>query len=190
MRLFIAVNLPAHERESLYQATQPLRSAGFPLRFTAPESLHLTLKFLGQVEAPESERIGVALAEAVQGVRAFDLGIGGFGVFPDDPGHPRVIWTGVERHPALELLANDVQVMASRHGFEPELRPFAPHITIARVAKDARATALADLASVLAGLSFETMIPVESVDLMQSAPGRGGSKYTVVRAASLVTSGD
>ena len=188
MRLFVAVNLPAEERRAVHAALEPLRAAGLPLKHSAAEGLHITLKFLGAVEPERSAAIGASLAGAVRSVKSFDLAIGGFGTFPD-AGSPRVVWLGVERHPALELLANDVERAMAAHGFESELRPFAPHVTVARAKKDAARGALKGVADVLESLSYESVIPVASVDLMESTPGRNGSVYRVAHAARLVAGG-
>lgn len=184
MRLFVAVNLPPSEREAVYRVTEPLRGAGLPLRHSAMDGLHLTLKFLGQVSEDVAQRLGPALASAVREVRGFDLALGGFGAFPEAE-RPRVVWLGAERHPALELLANDVQLVASKHGFEPELRPFAPHVTLARARKDARPAELRGLGPLLERLSYQSVMAVESVDLMQSVPGEGGSRYHLLHRAAL-----
>jgi len=184
MRLFVAVNLPPVERQSIWEATEPLRSAGFPLRPCAGDALHVTLKFLGSVEPDVSKSLAVSLMDAVAGVRTFDLGIGGFGAFPDAR-DPRVVWLGVEKHPALELLANDVSRAAAAHGFEPELRPFSPHITLARARKDARRSQFTGLEDAIGRLEYSSVMPVESVDLMQSTPGAGGSAYKVLYRAPL-----
>lgn len=185
MRLFIAVNLPAEERNAIYQATEPLRAAGFPLKHSEPESLHLTLKFLGQVRSDVADAVGFSLKEAVRGVRSFDLGLGGFGGFPD-LANPHVVWLGIERHPALELLANDVERAVARHGFQAELRPFAPHVTIARAIKDAKPSAFQGLEAAVQGLSHESVVPVSSVDLMESLPNKTGSTYRLKHRAPLV----
>ncbi len=96
-----------------------------------------------------------------------------------------MLWVGVERHPALELLANDVERALAGFGFAPELRPFQPHITVGRVKKGARAAALKPLARQVAGFAYEGTMVVEGVDLMRSTPGASGSRYDVVRSAPL-----
>lgn len=188
MRLFVAVNLPADDRRGIHAALEPLRAAGLPLKHGEAAGLHITLKFLGAVEPERALALSASLSEAVRTVKCFDLGLSGFGAFPDLV-HPRVLWLGVERHPALELLANDVERAMARHGFESELKPFAPHVTVARAKKNASRGALNGVAGALEALSYESVIPVASVDLMESTPGRNGSVYRVVHAARLVAGG-
>jgi RNA 2',3'-cyclic 3'-phosphodiesterase len=184
VRLFVAVNLQPEERRRAWEATRPLRDAHVPVRWTAEESLHLTLRFLGEVAPERVGPIGEALAGAVRAVRPFTVGLGGVGAFPSLT-KPRVVWVGVERHPALELLANDVELALMRLSFEPELRPFSPHLTLGRAERSARPAAFKTFPDLATGIAYEGMITVESVDLMQSTLGSRGATYTVLSRALL-----
>ena len=184
MRLFVAVNLPPEERRRAWEAALPLRAAHLPVRWAAEETLHLTLRFLGEVEPERVEPIGEALAGAVCGLRPFAVGLGGVGAFPSLT-KPRVVWVGIERHPALELLANDVELALMGLSFEPELRPFSPHLTLGRVERSARMEAFRDLPRLAAAIGYEGTTSVESVDLMQSTLGPHGATYTVLTRAPL-----
>ena len=184
MRLFVAVNLPEDERRAAFAAAAPLRSGAAPVTWVAEPNLHVTMKFLGEVEDERAEPIGAALANAVRTVKPFDLTLGGGGAFPDS-GHPRVFWIGVEKHPALELLANDVERAVGAFGFEPELKPFHPHVTIGRAKKDAPVQALRPVAEQLADLDYSGLLQVDSIDLMESTLGKGGSTYRLVHRALL-----
>jgi 2'-5' RNA ligase len=178
VRLFVAINLPDAERTALHAATSALRSDGLPVKWVAADKLHVTIRFLGSVDDAQAGPIGDALAAAVAGLKPFDVTVGGAGAFPDAQ-HPRVLWIGVERHPALELLAHDVARVLGGFGFPPELRPFMPHVTIGRV-QDGPA-ALRPVAAELEALDYAGLLPVDSVDLMESLAGR----YRVVRHAPL-----
>lgn len=184
MRLFVAVNLPAAERRAVWAAVRPLRDGGFPVKWVAEEALHLTIKFLGEVDEGLASAIGGALDEAVKCVRPFDLGIGGCGYFPDAR-RPRVVWIGIERHPALELLANDVERALSPLGFQSELKPFKPHLTIGRGRKDAKPAALAPLAATTSTVEYSSVFRVESVDLMHSTLLPAGPQYRVLNRSVL-----
>jgi 2'-5' RNA ligase len=184
VRLFVAVNLPGAVRRALWAAAAPLREARLPVKWTAEEALHLTLKFLGEVEEQRAAPIGEALTAAVKTVRPFDIGLGGFGAFPTAE-RPRVLWIGLERHPALELLANDVERSLGPHGFAPELKPFHPHLTIGRVKKGVRPAAFRGLEALGRNLDYESVVRVESVDLMHSTLHRSGPTYRIVHRAML-----
>jgi len=184
VRLFVAVNLPAAERRAAYEAAAPLRDARLPFKWVAEDSIHVTLRFLGEVEEARARPIGEALAAAVRPARPFDVTLGGVGAFPS-LARPRVVWMGVERHPALELLANDVEKALMALAFEPELRPFHPHLTLGRAERSARPAALSGLEHLAAAIEYQGAIVVESVDLMQSVLTPKGATYTVLSRAAL-----
>jgi 2'-5' RNA ligase len=184
VRLFVAVNRPAAERRAAYEAAAPLRAARLPVKWIGEDSIHVTLRFLGEVDEAKVAPIGDALAAAVRAARPFDVGLGGVGAFPS-LARPRVVWLGVERHPALELLANDVELALMGLDFEPELRPFHPHLTLGRAERNARPAAFSRLAQLAAEVSYQGSTLVESVDLMQSVLGPQGASYTVLSRAGL-----
>ena len=184
MRLFVAVNLPAEERRAAFDAAAPLRAARLPVKWVAEDSIHITLRFLGEVDEARAGSIADALADAVRPARAFDVTLGGVGAFPT-LAKPRVVWLGVERHPALELLANDVEKALMRLGFEPELRPFHPHLTLGRAERSARPAAFGKLEQLAGRVEYQGSVVVGSVDLMQSVLGPQGAAYTVLSRAAL-----
>ncbi|HVO36298.1 MAG TPA: RNA 2',3'-cyclic phosphodiesterase [Gemmatimonadales bacterium] len=185
MRLFVAVNLPAAERRVAYEAAAPLRAARLPVKWVGEDSIHITLRFLGEVDEANVAPIGEALAAAVRPARPFDVSLGGVGAFPS-MARPRVVWIGVERHPALELLAHDVEKALMALDFEPELRPFHPHLTLGRAERSARPAAFGRFEQLAGTIGYQGLIPVESVDLMQSVLGPQGATYTVLSHAVLV----
>lgn len=184
MRLFIALNIPAPERERIHEAATPLRDAGLPVRWLEPERFHLTLKFLGDVRAemlPIVEKVVDRVAEATGG---FSLKIGGFGAFPTIR-RPRVLWIGVEPSPALRCLKQDLEWGLANHGFERETRAFHPHITLGRAAEGEGAGAFRGLDDLAAGLDYVSTVPAETVDLMRSQLSRTGRVYSLVRESPL-----
>jgi 2'-5' RNA ligase len=184
MRLFIAISLPSDLRQRLWETAGPLRTAGYPVRWVAPDGLHLTLKFLGDVQPDREPQVVAAIGTAVQGARRFTLPVRGFGAFPS-PSHPRVVWAGCEPVPALELLQHRVEQELEQLGFPLEGRAFHPHLTLGRAQRDARAGAFRDLESRMDALAFDGEVTVESVDLMESQLARDGARYTRRHAAPL-----
>jgi len=184
VRLFIAVNFPPDLRRRLWEAAQPLRAAGYPIRWVAPDGIHVTLKFLGEVKPAREAEIVTALSAAVQGAKPFQLPIGGYGAFPA-ASRPRVLWVGCEPVPPLELLQHGVEQEMERLGFPVEGRAFHPHVTLGRVQRDARPGAFSDLEERLGQLEFSGEAMVESVDLMESRLAREGAQYTRRQAAAL-----
>jgi 2'-5' RNA ligase len=184
MRLFVAVNLPDGERKALAAAGESLRDMALPVKWTDASGLHVTLKFLGEVEESQAGPIGSALSGVTASLRPFDVTLGGLGAFPSLE-RPRVVWVGVERHPALELLANDVERALGAFGFESELKPFHPHVTLGRVKREARPAALRPLAGAAAAFEYAGSMQVSAVDLMRSTLGPRGAAYAVVHRAQL-----
>ncbi|GAB4394041.1 MAG: RNA 2',3'-cyclic phosphodiesterase [Kiloniellaceae bacterium] len=125
MRLFVALSLPDDLRDRLSGL-----SCGLPgARWVAPENLHLTLRFIGEVDGDEAEDIDAALS----GVRCarFPLTLAGVGEFGDDR-RLRSVWVGVEANETLERLQSKVEQAVQRAGQPPEKRKFKPHVTLAR----------------------------------------------------------
>jgi 2'-5' RNA ligase len=125
-RLFVAIDLPESTRQFLADLDPHIRG----VRWTETEQMHLTLGFFGDVP----EDVDLALREELSAIDfgAFFLPITGAGTFPPK-GPPKIIWIGVGRgHPHLFQVHKRVQEAALAAGIEPELRPWHPHITIAR----------------------------------------------------------
>ncbi len=130
-RLFIAIPLPDALRAELAALYQPLPGVAW----TQPEQLHLTLRFLGDVEPPLTTAVEQALARVR--VESFVLPLGGAGAFPPR-GAPRVLWIGVGRgHPRLYQLRQRIDDALLGTGLALDVRRFQPHATLARVRAEA-----------------------------------------------------
>jgi RNA 2',3'-cyclic 3'-phosphodiesterase len=178
LRLFVALNFPPQLRQALWQATASLREGTLPVKWVRTDGIHLTLKFLGDVPEERDQELRAALTRAAAGARALTLTLGGFGVFPDFR-RPRVVWVGIAAEPALELLQHRVEQEFAPLGFPTEARPFRPHLTLGRAAREARSRDFAGLETMLSGLRFEEAALVEALDLMQSTLQSGGAVYNV-----------
>ena len=184
MRLFVAINLPADVRESIWEAAQPLRERNYPVRWVAPESQHVTMKFLGDIPEGRLGEIIEAVDASTTGAKPFTVPLADFGAFPA-PSRPRVIWAGCEAVPPLELLQDQLERHMAALGFEIEGRPFRPHVTLGRVRRDARAADFAGFEALLDDLHFATESVVRSLDLMESHLAPSGARYEVRHAAEL-----
>lgn len=126
LRLFVAVTLPEAARASL-AALQ----AGVPgARWTPAENLHLTLRFIGELDEPDFADAMAALAEVE--APAFELRLAGVGQFGDRR-RAHVLWAGVRPSEPLTLLRGRVEAALARAGLPREERKFAPHVTLARL---------------------------------------------------------
>jgi 2'-5' RNA ligase len=170
-------------RHELWDALAPLRQRReqLPVKWVRPENIHLSLKFLGDVEDARELELRSALKQAAGQLsepRPLTLQMEGFGVFPDYH-RPHVLWVGVTPDPALELLQHGVEQAFAPLGFPTEARTFRPHVTLARAARDARPRAFAGLEEVLTGIKFAATVTVAEVDLMQSTLHPEGPVYQV-----------
>jgi 2'-5' RNA ligase len=169
-RLFVSLELPPAIAKHLAELNPNLRG----VRWLAPDQMHLTLSFLGDVPGDVEEALKKNL-EAIAW-KAFFLPISGLGTFPGK-GRPNILWVGVGTgHPHLFQLHKRVQEAAIGAGLEPDLRSFHPHITLARC-RDVSAEAVRPF--LRAHAAFDAgMIHVESFCLNSSELGAAGSIYT------------
>ncbi|HEX6587520.1 MAG TPA: RNA 2',3'-cyclic phosphodiesterase [Longimicrobiales bacterium] len=182
MRLFVALNLKDDERKKLYKAAAPLRKSGMPVRWVEQSSLHITLKFLGDVRAQNVDAVMHAVAEVAGKAVPHDVKLGGFGAFPTIR-RPRIIWAGAEARPELRSLKHDLEWELAALGFERELRAFQPHITLGRADEEAEAGNFRDLETLIAEIKYKSRIPVRQVDLMSSKLTPDGAVYEVLGSA-------
>lgn len=176
MRLFLALNPNAEQRERIHQATSPLRSAGLPVRWNAPDALHLTLKFLGDVDPDLIPEIITAAATAAARAQPLELLLGGIGAFPSFR-NPRVLWLGVEATPQLRMLKQDLEWEFAPLGFPTETRAFQPHITLGRTNPHARAGEFRVLETLLQSLAYQATITIAELELMRSHLSHSGAAY-------------
>ncbi len=141
MRQFLAIDLPGSVRRRLGELQSELRDELSGWRWTRPEGIHLTLRFLGEVDAELDRRARDAWRGCAAQARGFSIRLRGLGCFPG-PRRPRVLWVGIEADPAhrvrLTELASGIEVAARSLGFEPSDRAFRPHLTLGRARRGSR----------------------------------------------------
>ena len=142
IRAFIAIELPENLRREIASLQEKLRSTGADVKWVEPSNLHLTLKFLGNVEEAQASALIEALKSPVESYSAFPMRLEGIGAFPGTTS-PRVIWVGTsEGGEALKKLAANVEKVCTQLGFPSEERPFSGHLTVGRVRSKDRLAAL------------------------------------------------
>jgi RNA 2',3'-cyclic 3'-phosphodiesterase len=210
VRSFVAVPLPADARAAILASVHgagpggaPGLSAGLPeIRWSRrPENLHVTLKFLGQVDPALLARFAAALAEALAPTAGFQVSLRGFGAFPS-PRDAQVIWVGVD-DPARQLaaVAGIVEQVAARLAVgqdhaktqsQPQAqtpphkpRPFRAHVTVGRTPRRARHGV--DATAALTGWSERAFGPVtiSEIHLYESITGGDASTYVLRGTATL-----
>ena len=187
MRLFVALDIDHAIRERIIRFLDGVRDLAPDARWVRPESLHITLKFIGEKSNEEAEAIKLALGT----IRAaqFEMRIGGYGFFPN-PKAARVFWAGVDANTGLASLAARVEETLAATDVPREEHPFNPHLTLARRAggsgsprrsKQDRPNPtfqrLQEKLSHLCGTGFGTMAAREFF-LYHSRLSPGGSQYT------------
>ena len=183
-RAFIAIDLPDSVRSSLETAQETLKSYGFRIKWVRPQSIHLTLKFLGNIDVAQTDAIVNAMDLAAKGCTALTLAPSGVGVFPNVR-RPRVIWVGIGGQlDPLKNLQRALEVQLADLGFPSESRPFKGHLTLGRVKGKIAAhrlqTALSDL-EMFESNSFE----VNQIILFKSQLQSSGAVYTKVAEVNL-----
>ncbi len=137
LRLFVAITLPDPVRDAVSRLVEELSGRLEGVRWTKADNIHLTLKFLGGVEAAGIPPIRDCLDRMAATHLPFPVGLGGLGVFPAR-GKPRVIWAGVgEGRERLTGLTEDLDRSLAEVGFPRETRKYTPHLTLGRI-KSAR----------------------------------------------------
>lgn len=170
--------------DEIWNAASALRNAAYPVRWVPRDNIHLTLKFLGEVDERRLDAISGCLHGCLERLNQFDLALEDFGVFPTAR-DPRVVWLGCYGPPPLELAVDAMERRFQELGFPLEKRAFRPHVTLGRVRRNAGRHQLTSLAADVAAGRFATSAVVESIDLMESRLGGQGPQYSIRERAAL-----
>ncbi len=182
IRTFISINLPEEVRAHLEKLETDLKKS-FPsisAKWVDVSSLHLTLKFLGSIEENKIDSVTVALAKGAEQTTPFSLGMGGLGAFPNMR-RVDVVVVGLSGElDCLLQLQNNIEEAMKPLGFRPESRPFAPHLTLARLREQSTIQERQAMGQALQSAQLPPMGPfkVTSVNLMKSELLRTGAVYT------------
>jgi 2'-5' RNA ligase len=175
-RAFLALDLDGPARERLAGMIERLRPLLEGVRWVRPEGVHLTLRFLGWSEQGALALVESLVGEAARACPPAEVPLGPLGMFPER-GSPRVLWVGLELPPPMRALQEACERAACAAGFEPEGRPFAPHLTLGRWSDRRRRPALppVDLGRA----------HIERLVLFRSDLRRSGAVYTPLRVFPL-----
>lgn len=174
-RLFVAIRPPATIRELLLGAMGGISGA----RWQSEDQLHLTLRFVGEVDRHLAGDVLAALGSIRQ--QPFDISLNGIGAF-DRRGWPDAVWAGVSPHEPLKRLHNKIDAALTRVGVEPDRRAFLPHITMARMKRGAGP--VGNLLEQAGGLTSPPFT-VDHFALFESQLTPDGAVYTLVERYSL-----
>jgi RNA 2',3'-cyclic 3'-phosphodiesterase len=174
VRLFIALDLGEDVRQAVRELIARLRPASQSARWVRPESMHMTLKFIGYAAPQKLEAIRSALAP-IRSPRPVELHFRGIGFFPNER-RPRVIWCGIGASANLTSLARDVERALEPLGVAPESRDFVPHLTLARFNAPEKSAELVGIANELQSRELGSASENE-FHLFESVLHRSGAEY-------------
>jgi 2'-5' RNA ligase len=187
IRCFIAIELPEEVKAGLTRLQAKLKASQLRVKWVDPYGIHLTLKFLGNVDADRLSQITGAIKEAAQGVSPFHLEIKGLGIFPNLR-RVQVAWVGISGEvDKLLQLQKRLEPNLAGLGFAPEPRAFTPHLTLARVRDQASPDERQRLGQLISDTKFEAdySFPVRAISLMRSQLTREGAIYSQISSVEL-----
>ena len=182
IRIFIAIELPEDIQSKLQKLQDDLSSSMPDARWTKPGNIHLTLKFLGDVEVSRIDKISAILKGIAQNFSPFEISLAEIGAFPNSR-KPSIIWVGVEKGAQqLVEIAENIESSMEKIGFPKEKRPFRPHLTVGRVRElkhpEAMTKALDE-----SNVGELGVFKANQISLVKSQLDPGGSIYTILNAA-------
>ena len=188
VRSFIAIKLPDELKAGLSQLQARLKAGESPgVKWVDTGSIHLTLKFLGNVAIDRTGEITRAMEAAAQGISPFELKVKELGVFPNLR-RVQVVWVGISGEvDKLSQLQQQIESNLARLGFAPESRPFTPHLTLARLRNQTSLDERQSLGQLIANTKFEKTytIEVDTISLMRSQLTREGAIYSQISSVGL-----
>ncbi|HVP21803.1 MAG TPA: RNA 2',3'-cyclic phosphodiesterase [Anaerolineaceae bacterium] len=186
IRSFIAVELTTPIQSAMGRVIKQLSPATNVVRWVPPQNIHLTFKFLGDIELSGVAKLQDSIKKECRQYLPFEIHIGTLGAFPNSR-QPRVIWIGVQAPPDLAALQKGIDSALSTLGYPVEGRPFSPHLTLGRVSQHASREEVITLASLIARTTVGDLgaSRVEAVTLFRSDLRPTGSIYTALYKANL-----
>jgi len=186
MRTFIAVELQKDIVEAvdrfLTKTTQEIKNN--KISWVKKENLHITIKFLGEIEEEQLETINKVLSEISKSIKSFEVEIKEIGVFPN-LNYPRVVWIGVKDEANnLVSLANLVEEKLAKFGFQKEDKEFTAHLTIGRVKKLNNLNEIKTYVEKYKSIEFGKS-KIDSITFFQSILKPEGPEYKVIEKFSL-----
>ena len=177
MRLFVALPVEGEARNELQLKLAGYRQRDWPVKWVRDEGLHVTVKFLGEVEPDRVIDLRSALREASAGTPSLTFRPTELGAFPNFA-RARVLWAGYETETALELMVHRIEQATEALGFPVEGRPFRPHVTLGRIREGGRlpreGAELLENEPLTAGFTTDRLV------LFESRSDRGGAHYAPV----------
>jgi 2'-5' RNA ligase len=182
IRTFVAVELGEHLLRALAELEADLKRerASGQIRWVAPDNIHLTAKFLGNVDVVRLPELQRAIADACSNISRFSLTVAGAGAFPNTR-RPNVIWVGLAGQVDMAaMLVSNIEDECAAIGFPRESRPFSPHLTLGRVRREASPSDRRTVGEMIEKAQVGELgaVLVDHVAIMKSELRPTGSIYT------------
>lgn len=175
MRCFIAIDIGDEVRNRLEFTARDFKRFGADIRWVKSGSMHLTLKFLGEIDKETAEEVKKVLTAVAEEHGRFSINVKGTGAFPGYS-RPRVLWVGVEAPERLKLIFKEIEEGLGMLGFKEDRRAFRPHLTLGRVrTQEGMRPVLSELRK--QEDNFFGSINAASIDLMKSVLKPTGAVY-------------
>jgi 2'-5' RNA ligase len=188
IRAFIAIELPPELKKELAVLEAQLRKNSPPvIKWVDPQTMHITLKFLGDTSDSIIDDLMLALKEAVKGAAPFKLEIHGVGSF-SGPDRTETIWVGVSGEmEKLAALQKNIESNTELLGYKREKRLFSPHLTLGRVRDEAGSSDCRRIGKLITETTFTALhnVDVTAVNLLKSQLTPAGAIHTVIGTAKL-----
>jgi len=181
MRTFIALNLSDETKEELSRIQEELKKADAGVKWSKPHNIHITLKFLGEIDEAKASEIKTALDGISEEYKPFDISLFKLGAFPS-LNQLRVLWVGIDKGCSeVDRIAESTEKSLEKIGFLREARPFSAHLTLGRV-KSGRNKA--SLKEKLSSIEVEPKSSrIDNITLYQSTLTQKGPIYTPLHVA-------
>lgn len=181
MRTFIAIPFIEQAYQELAQLQDKLCKSNADVKWVEPANIHLTLKFLGEIDDEQVVKIKTSLDEIVKNHRPFNIHLAKIGAFPK-LSYPRVVWVAIDEGcQECKTLAKSIEEAMEKLGFKKEERPFSPHLTLGRVRSAKNKPQLIAAIEKEKDFAAQNKVSVGKIILFQSTLTPKGSIYTPLK---------
>ena len=183
IRTFIAIELPVEVKQVARRIQNQLEESIEGIRWVKHENIHLSVKFLGNVEENRINNIAAAVKNAVEDISVMNLKTGHLGIFPNEK-RPRILWLGIEGDVREFIrMSKNCESELAKLGYEKDARENKPHITVGRIRSSKKQKGLVNIIKDIPIESIE--FRVNALNLMRSELNPNGAVYTNLKSVKL-----
>lgn len=181
MRTFIAFNFSPEINEKIAEIIKYLKTQtpDNALKWVAPQNLHMTIKFLGEVPEENIQKVKDIISASLKGISAFEIAVEGMGMYPNTH-QPRVIWLGIKGSEPLRNIHKTLDSALQTAAIPPDKRGLSPHLTIARIRRNTDKLTVQGIGKTLSQFKIDFLgkCTINEIVLYQSVLTPKGPIYT------------